>query len=574
MIPMNEFTSCTTDEVRSLISHLKLIIPSARDYPRMTTSTRGYQTYGPHGLMIRNNVLMIWRKIFINNVNCIEIDCPIPTAPEILQNSGHVGKFNDMVAMYTDLDPTIGVVSQRADHLVEEFCSLNPGYLSPGGKSPSTLTQQELLDCIVSNNLMHTTQPVTVIPRNLMFRLSDGMWMRPELAQSIFAEFPQFYDYFERRLPFGIAQTGRSYRNEISPVPFTRLKEFTQAEVEWFFDPSDSQHPEYMKYVDYMIPLLSESDQQAGGITVKVQVRDAVDRGIIGNQIIAVMLCRIMDMLRELGFGDVTISQSIRFRQHCVGEMAHYAVQCWDLEILIDNGWLECVGCAYRGDYDLTVHGIPAIEKDRKKIIKYRMNLNLVEVKQRYDENEAKTLIGKFYRQMKGISHDEKLLGDVTLDDGTVIPEDLIQYSELVEYQSNYFVPHVIEPSIGIDRMVYAMLCHCMQRRAEAETRVVLRVPDSVAPHRLAVFVLSNNPRLLEWYERAVEPLIRNDKHKIFFDFSSTAIGKRYVRSDQLGVPWVATIDFESMESNTVTIRSRDTAVQQRVDVNVLSQYI
>jgi len=328
-------------EVRSHLTTYKFLVSTAQSYQSVETSTRGLHTYGHIGLALKNKIINIWRKMFITS-DIFEIDTPILISKEVLTNSGHVSKFNDLVV-------TNGSEIFRADHLVKDFCDKNNITLS---RPIDDFTKEELLELVKYHKMIDKSEEATITPKNLMFNFGD-MYLRPEIAQGIFTEFNNYHQSY--KLPFGLAQVGKSYRNEISPQPFTRLREFTQAEVEYFFDPHEETHCMYDLIKDLVIPLFSEYDQLNNNPVKYIKISDAMDDGTIVNQIMAYYLATIYKFAKILGLTD----DVIRFRQHLSNELAHYARQCWDLEVLLANDqWLECIGCAHRGDHDLTVHNI------------------------------------------------------------------------------------------------------------------------------------------------------------------------------------------------------------------------
>ena len=280
-----------------------------------------------------------------------------------MTNSGHVNKFNDLVI-------TSGSEIFRADHLVKDFCDEHDITLS---RPIDDLTIEELLKLVKIHKMINKSEDAAIVAKKLMFGFDD-MYLRPEIAQGIFTEFDNYFQSYN--LPFGLAQVGKSYRNEISPQPFIRLREFTQAEVEYFFDPHEETHPMYDSVKDLIIPLFSEINQLYNESIKYYRVGDAVDKGVIVNQIMAYYLATIYKFAKILGLND----DVIRFRQHLSNELSHYALQCWDLEVLLANfQWLECVGCAHRGDHDLTVHntkGQNFISKYAKKDKKYKFALD------------------------------------------------------------------------------------------------------------------------------------------------------------------------------------------------------
>jgi glycyl-tRNA synthetase len=179
-------------------------------------------------------------------------------------------------------------------------------------------------------------------------------YLRPETAQGHFLNFSRLLEYNNGRVPFASAQIGRSFRNEISPrAGLLRVREFTMAEIEHYVDPLDKSHPRFNEIRNYTLPLLDRNVQTSGSTTVTtLSVGDAVEKGIIANETLGYFLVRISQFLLKIGIHP----ERLRFRQHMANEMAHYAADCWDAEIHNSTGWTECVGCADRAAYDLSVH--------------------------------------------------------------------------------------------------------------------------------------------------------------------------------------------------------------------------
>lgn len=201
------------------------------------------------------------------------------------------------------------------------------------------------------------TEPVQF---NLMFASSIGPtgqhpgFLRPETAQGHFLNFSRLLDFNNGRLPFASAQIGRSFRNEISPrAGLLRVREFTMAEIEHYVDPADKSHPRFAEVRDVVVGLLDRDTQSGGHTTVRqMSIGDAVSQGVIANETLGYFVARIYAFLTKIGINE----KRLRFRQHMANEMAHYATDCWDAEIQNSYGWTECVGCADRAAYDLTVH--------------------------------------------------------------------------------------------------------------------------------------------------------------------------------------------------------------------------
>lgn len=292
---MNPIVNLSIDDIKKHLYHHKFILASCKSYQSIMSDYDGFQTYAPLGLEIKNKIISEWRKLFIK-LNVHEIESPILLSQEVLTNSGHIAKFNDYVV-------TNGKNTVRADHLIEDFIQNNKIDLTI---SVNDMTPDEMLEIIKKYKMINyddnDINSIKIIPQNLMFKC-DKLYLRPEIAQGIFTEFENFYD---NNLPFGLAQVGKSYRNEISSSPFTRLREFTQAEVEYFFDPDDSSHPLYDTVKLLELPFENNSN------IITMSIINAVTSGIIINEIMAYWLGTIYKFAKNLGLDD----NIIRFRQH------------------------------------------------------------------------------------------------------------------------------------------------------------------------------------------------------------------------------------------------------------------
>jgi len=540
---MQAIINLTLDEIKSHLIETGFIIQTAHVYQNKETSTKGFHTYGPNGLILKNKVINLWRSLFVTE-NVHEIDTPILQSKEVLTNSGHVGRFNDLII-------SNGTEIFRADHLVKNFADQNKIKLI---KPIDDFTKDELLEFVKQHKAIENHENATISPKNLMFGCGD-LFLRPEIAQGMFTEFDQFYEKFYD-LPFGLAQVGKSYRNEISCHPFTRLKEFTQAEVEYFFDPNDDTHPLFNTVTHLTVPLLvQESQLDNSESLLYITLSEAVKTGILINEIMAYFLGKIYVFVKTLGISD----SNIRFRQHLPNELSHYARQCWDLEVLLVNGnWLECVGCAHRGDYDLTNHNI----KDQNFIRKYDTKKICYDVvlNKNLEKNFTKDEIKNFYLYVKNKSFESKdeILKDVFVkkyeESYSIIEKEKIVKSKII--------PYVIEPSIGIDRIIFAIANNSLKKRENDNNRILFNLHPEFSPYHVGLFVISNNKELLNVSTELISMLKQN--FNVYTDFSGTSIGKRYVRADAIGVPFVITIDFDTLTDEAVTIRMATDGYQQR----------
>jgi len=326
-------------------------------------------------------------------------------------------------------------------------------------------------------------QPTPPVAFNLMFQTSIGPssnlpgYLRPETAQGQFLNFAKLLEFNTGQMPFASASIGKSYRNEISPrAGLLRVREFLMAEIEHFVDPEGhKKHHRFHEVEDIELILLDRETQLSGQTTVrKVAIGNAVKDGLVDNETLGYFLARIHLFLKKLGVDQT----KIRFRQHMANEMAHYACDCWDAELLTSTGWVECVGCADRSAYDLSVHakktGAPLIVRERLEVPK---------VIEEWEVDIEKKKFGPFYKKdgktveaailattqeqreklAKELEEKGKMIIDVPgVGDGKVeVAKDLlkIEFRKRTENVREY-TPNVIEPSFGIGRILYSLIEH------------------------------------------------------------------------------------------------------------------
>lgn len=547
------------------------IVPSYQTYG----GSSGFHDFGVLGKKMKNNLINAWRENFINDPTdtIVEIETPTIMPYNILYSSGHVQRFTDFIVY--DIDNNC----YRADHLAKKWFKDNN--MSSLADKVDTWNKDVLQENINKYKMIKTKDDLAeVLTKNLMFEVPSTSnnfgidFLRPELAQGIFVSYGNCQKFLNKEPPFGISQTGSSYRKEISPQPFTRMREFSQAEIEYFFDPKNKTHHNFEKYKDTIIPILTGNMQLNNESIITVTVEEAIKRNLISSPLMAYFLARIYIFAMSIGLNKV------RFRQHLPHEMSHYAVECWDLETFVNSDWLECVGCADRGDYDLKSHNnvsVPKVHAKRElqvpmEISKLSAKLNMKMIGQIYGKNTV--LIQNYFANL---SQDElEKIANKTVIEFTD-PNTNTEYkldSSLIEivkesYKNTHetYVPHVLEPSFGIDRLMYSILEQNFWLRPDSEQRLVLSLPNILSPYSVAIYPLSKNVKF--------NPIIDNlekilDKNKLSYhkDNSSTTIGKRYTRADEMGIKYVITVDFDSFNDNKVTIRERDSMSQIRVPID------
>ncbi|SDM93954.1 glycine--tRNA ligase [Acetanaerobacterium elongatum] len=416
--------------------------------------------YGPLGVEFKNNVKRAWMRKFVQESKYnVGLDSAILMNPETWVASGHVGGFSDPLMDCRDCK-----TRHRADKLVEDFT----------GESADGWDNEQLQHFIAEHGIACPNcggKNFTDIRKfNLMFKTFQGItedskneiYLRPETAQGIFVNFANIQRTTRRKVPFGVAQVGKSFRNEITPGNFIfRIREFEQMELEFFCKPgTDLEWFSYWK--DY---------------------------------------CK--NWLLNLGLKE----ENLRLRDHKPEELSFYSKATTDFEFLFPFGWGELWGIADRTDYDLKQH----------------------------QEHSGKSL-------------------------------------EYFDPETNEkYIPYVIEPSLGADRVVLAFLCDAYDEEQldEKDTRVVLRLHPALAPIKACVLPLSK--KLNDAAEQVRELLAKN----FMTDYDDAgSIGKRYRRQDEIGTPFCITYDFESETDHCVTVRDRDTMAQERVAIDKLVEYI
>ncbi|KAJ7080618.1 hypothetical protein B0H15DRAFT_787055 [Mycena belliarum] len=578
----------------------------------------GLYDYGPPGSALQANLLAEWRRHFIVEEAMLELDTTVMTPAPVFEASGHVARFADWMVKDTGNGEVL-----RADHLVKgvlqarldgdkEARGAAPVAAAAGAddkkkKKKVKTVAVRLEDAVVAEYesilaqldnysgpelgaLMRThaiTNPgsgnAVGEPQqfNLMFASSIGPtgqhpgFLRPETAQGHFLNFSRLLEFNNGRVPFASAQVGRAFRNEISPrAGLIRVREFTMAEIEHFVDPLDKSHARFNEVADVELVLLDKYTQAAGQSTTRrMTIGAAVKEGVIANETLGYFVARIYAFLLHIGIDE----KRLRFRQHMANEMAHYATDCWDAEIQNSvGGWTECVGCADRAAYDLTVH---AARTGAALVVRQALKEPVVE--ERAVAEWDKKALGKTFKGDAGAvskaveALDEaglmRLKGELaqgpakirTADGKEFALESTMLAIERKTFKTSIreFTPNVIEPSFGIGRILYCLLEHSFWSREQDVERGVLSLPTVVAPTKVLIVPLSARAEF-EPLVREVSLRLRKAGIHARVDDSNTSIGKRYARNDELGTPFGVTLDFASVQNRTMTLRERDTTTQ------------
>ena len=503
----------------------------------------GLYDYGPPGCALQANIVDLWRKHFVLEEDMLEVDCTSLTPHDVFKTSGHVDKFADWMCK----DPKTGEIL-RADHLVEEVLeSRLKGDKEARGqkvevneekeakkkkkakdtkavKLDDSVVQEyeEILAKIDNYNGEELGQLITkyriknpstggdLLPPvafNLMFQTSIGPssnlagYLRPETAQGQFLNFQKLLEFNQQAMPFASASIGKSFRNEISPrAGLLRVREFLMAEIEHFVDPEGGKkHPRFNEVKDIELVLLNRTTQLEGRTDVeRLPIGKAVSAGTVDNEVLGYFLARIHLFLEKLGVDQT----KVRFRQHMANEMAHYAADCWDAELLTSYGWIECVGCADRSAFDLTVHakktGAPLCVRETRseplKIEEWQIDLDKKKFGPKFkkDGKTVEAAVDALSQELREkLSLDLQKNGKIEVEvpgvgSGKVeIDKDLIAIEKRtrVEHTREY-TPNVIEPSFGIGRILYSLMEHVYWSREGDEARGV-RCFWSWKPHNV-----------------------------------------------------------------------------------------
>jgi glycyl-tRNA synthetase len=534
----------------------------------------GFYTYGPHGTALKDNVEASWRDLFVTRQGNMEVDAPTIMPEAVFEASGHLETFDDMILEC----PACGA-THRADHLVED----NTAIEEAESLSPAAIGEHIAEHDIGCPSCGELLAGESVDEFNLMFETNIGPgtaspgYLRPETAQGIFVEFPQLAEYARNQLPFGVAQVGRAYRNEISPrKALVRVREFSQAELEQFVDP-ETDEPPLERVADVTLPLYSVEEQQAeDGDLQDIPVGEAVERGVVESDWIAYYLGLSLDWYESIGVD----MDRFRYRQHLPDELSHYAADCWDAETEIGGDWVEVTGFADRGSYDLDKHAAHSGESfsvfkqydEPVTVERPTVDPDMSELGPAFGgvAGDIADALAERAERDPGAFEGETVTVEVDGETYDVPVEHTGFAIETVTEAGEHVTPHVVEPSFGIGRLVYTVLVHAYRAdEVDGESRQYLAVPPAMAPTTVGVFPLMDRDGLAE-YAGDVAGELRAAGLAVHYD-DAGAIGRRYRRQDEVGTPFCVTVDYDTLEDDTVTVRERDSTAQRRVPADELA---
>ena len=478
------------EDVMKLALEKGFYFPSCEIYG---DSQAGFWEYGPNGVNFKNKFLELWRRELVRRDQMIEIDGSQIMSKSVFEASGHLASFADPIVKCTKCKTVF-----RADKLIIEVAQI---------EIPESEDLKEIDRIISENNIKCTLCKdgggilESAKKFNMMFKVEIGQegemfYLRPETCQSIFVDFPRLVKTMRLKLPQGIAQIGKSFRNEISPrQSLLRLREFYQAEIEIFCNPEKlSDIEKFSQVKDTIIRI-----QTDGGFK-EMTCQEAVDANVIPNKFIAYYLGILSEFYEKTG---IDMKKS-RFRRLDDKEKAFYAKVAFDFEVNTSIGWIELVACNYRSDYDIKGHEKKSNEKIR-----------------------------------------------------------IVDGEESV-------LPHIFEISMGVDRSLYTILEHNLIEDKKND-RIVLSIKPYLAPIHVGVLSLVKKDGLREKTDEIFLSIKR--KYDAFLDHAG-AIGRRYRRLDEIGTPFAVTVDYQTLEDGTVTLRERDTTKQDRIKISDIPLFL
>lgn len=533
----------------------------------------GFVTYGPLGAKLKQNIEAKLRELFVTKLGILEIESSVVTPGKVFEASGHVNHFKEPMVECIECKKRF-----RADHLLEE-------YAKKSCIETEKMTLPEIKKALDAYDIMCPECGCSFKPPQqflTMFQTTIGPYSnatgysRPEAAQGIFVEFNRLYTMAREKLPFGVIQVGHALRNEISPRQgLIRLREFTIADLEFFFDPEEPNCNRLKDVENETLRIYLAPEREAcSEKIVKVSVKEAVARKIIRSEWQAFFMAIAKRLLIEIGVPP----EKQRFIEKLPWEKAHYATQCFDQEVYVDRwGWIEVSGHAYRTDYDLRCHmkasgtdlrvykELPEpIEQEQLVVKPIKAKLGPV------FKGEAKKvaeLLAKAPAEEVAASLDRN--GCYMVGNYKVLPEYVDVKCEKAIVRGKRFIPHVVEPSFGCDRLFYVALEYAYQIK---DDRVLMSFPRDIAPNQVGVYPLVSKNGITE-KAREVHKQLLNEGFLAELD-ETGSIGRRYARADEAGVPLGITVDYDTLKDKTVTIRDRDSWRQVRTPIKSLPELL
>jgi glycyl-tRNA synthetase len=533
----------------------------------------GFVTYGSLGARLKQNIERKLRELYVYQLGIMEIESPIIAPEKVFEASGHIEHFKEPLVECQKCKKKF-----RADHLISEAAKISPA-------EAEKLTLVELKDTIeklkiscpeCGGKLGEPKQFLTMF-KTTIGPYSDAMgYGRPEAAQGIFVEFRRLYEMAREKLPFGVIQIGHALRNEISPRQgLVRLREFTIGDLEFFFDPEEP-NCYLLKDVENetLQLLLVETREKGSEELTKITMKEALKKGLIKSEWQAVFMALSKKLLMKLGVP----AEKQRFIEAFPWERAHYSAQTFDQEILVERwGWTEVTATAYRTDYDLKRHtafsgqDMYVFKEYEKPVEKEQIVIKPItdKIGPIFKREAAKVAEMLSKADPEEVEASMNKNGYFMLSKHKILPEHVEVKHEKILERGRRFIPHVVEPTFGSDRLLYVTFEYAYRVK---DDRTILGFPRDIAPVQLGVYPLVSKDGL---------PQRTSELHKLLLDEGFVAeydeagsIGRRYARADEVGIPLGITVDYETLSNGTVTIRDRDSWKQVRTSIQDLPELL
>ena len=532
----------------------------------------GFVTYGPMGTRLKQNVEAKLRELFIKKIGIYEIESSVIAPGKVFEASGHVDHFKEPMVECQKCKTRF-----RADHLLEEKGISSAEAEKMNLEEVAEEIERHIIVCPdCGGKFGAPTRYLTMFQTTIGPYLGSTGYGRPEAAQNIFVEFNRLYIAARERLPFGCINIGKALRNEISPRQgLIRLREFTIADLEFFFDPEEPACDKLLEVENEVLPiLLCDTRLKECEDVTNFTVREAIDKKIILSEWQAYFMAQAKRLLEELG---VPVNKQ-RFLEKLTWEKAHYSSQSFDQEVLVDRwGWVEVSGHAYRTDFDLSCH----MKASGFDMTVYKEYANPLET----EELSVKPIMPKLGPVYKGEAGKvsaalaklpAQQVANALARDGSIMVDGYQIFKEQVEIgkqkttvRGKRFVPHVVEPSFGCDRLFYVALEYAYGIK---DDRVVLSFPRGIAPVQVGVYPLMSKDGL-DTAAKKVQKMLVCEGFMTEYD-ETGSIGRRYARADEAGIQLGITIDYDTLEDDTITIRDRDSWQQVRTKISDLPKLL
>jgi len=529
---------------------------------------RGFIDFGPLGTVLKHNIEEKWRRFFIHRHSdfIVEIETPIIMPAKVFEASGHLKHFTDYIVECTSCHRKF-----RADHLVASSTDIVE-VESLSIEDLNRIIKDREVRCPECGGILDEVKTFNLLFKTTIGPYSENVgYARPEAAQGMFLAFKRVYESMRSKLPLGIAQIGRVMRNEISPRQGPiRLREFTIMEIELFFDPEQSSCPLFDNVKNIPLSIIPEDKVRKGLLKpISITAKKAVEEGYIVNEWQAYFMVLGKIFMESLGIP----SEMQIFIDKPREERAHYSAQTFDQVVKLERwGYVEVAGYSYRTDYDLSRHmkfsgvDLRVYRQLDKKILKEKVT---VKPNMKILGPKFKSKVRELLTSLNYDSLASELLskGFVEVAGYKLSKDDFIISREKFEVGGIHFLPHVVEPSFGSDRVTYTVLEYAFH---EKDGRIILKLPRDVAPIQVSVFPLVSKDGLPELATKIYRLLLEAGL-RVEYD-ESGSIGRRYVRADEIGVPIAVTVDYDSLRDGSVTLRDRDTWRQVRIKISDLKE--